>query len=222
MLPIQAFIFDLDGVITDTAEYHFLAWKRLADEEGLPFTREDNEKLRGLSRRDSLITLLKGHPVPEATFETWMARKNAYYRDYLTRIGPGDLLPGVSRFLTEAQNAGLRLGLGSASKNAEDVLRGLGISHLFGAIGDGYSVNRAKPAPDLFVWVAGRLGVPPNLCVVFEDAEAGIEAAQTAGMFAVGLGPESRVGGAHLHYPDLADVHVQDVLGKLTALAISS
>ncbi len=219
MLPIQAFIFDLDGVLTDTAEYHFLAWKRLADEEGLPFTREDNEKLRGLSRRDSLLALLKGRPVPEATLEAWMDRKNAYYREYLTRIGPGDLLPGVMRFLTEAQHAGLRLGVGSASKNAEAVLRGLGIRHLFEAIGDGYSVSRAKPAPDLFIWVAGRLGVPPSLCVVFEDAEAGIAAARTAGMFTVGLGPESRVGGAHVRYPDLAEVHVQEVLGKLMALA---
>jgi len=219
MPKISAFIFDLDGVITDTAEYHYRAWKRLADEEGLPFNRADNEALRGVSRRESLLRLLKGKVLPEPQMEAYMARKNEYYRAFLAQITPADLLEGVADFLAQARAHGIKIGLGSASKNARDVLNGLGISHLFEAVGDGYSVSRAKPAPDLFIWVAGRLGVPPSLCVVFEDAEAGIAAARTAGMFTVGLGPESRVGGAHVYYPDLAEVRVQAVLGKLTALA---
>lgn len=216
---IRAFIFDLDGVITDTAEYHYLAWKQLADAESLPFTREDNEALRGVSRRASLLLLLKGKPLPEQTLIAWMERKNAYYRDLLTRLTAKDLLPGAAAFLEEARAAGLLLGLGSASRNAVDVIQRLGIAAMFDAIGDGLSVSRSKPAPDLFVWVAGRLGVSPADCVVFEDAEAGIEAAQSAQMFTVGLGPAERVASAQLHFPDLAHVTVQEVLARLPEMA---
>src|SRR5258708_35056248 len=153
MLPMpspQAFIFDLDGVLTDTAEYHFRAWKRLADEEGVPFTRDDNEQLRGVSRRQSLLLLLKGRVLPDAQMESWMTRKNDYYRAFLADIAPGDLLPGWSEFLAEAQSRGIKLGVGSASKNARDAIVGLGIMDLFDAIGDGFSVSNPKPAPDLF------------------------------------------------------------------------
>src|SRR5450432_4058831 len=127
MASVQAFIFDLDGVLTDTAEYHFRAWKRLADEEGVPFTREDNEQLRGVSRRQSLLLLLKGRNLPEAQMESWMTRKNDYYRAFLSDITPSDLLPGVSSFLAEARNRGIKLGVGSASKNARDAIVHLGI-----------------------------------------------------------------------------------------------
>src|SRR5678810_247961 len=105
---IRGFIFDLDGVLTDTAEYHYRAWKRLADEEGIPFTREDNEALRGVSRRQSLILLLKGRVLPEDQMEAWMARKNDYYRSYLTGVSPNDLLPGVGTFLREAKGRGIK------------------------------------------------------------------------------------------------------------------
>jgi beta-phosphoglucomutase len=193
----KAYIFDLDGVITDTAEYHYRGWKRLANEEDLPFTREDNEALRGVSRRRSLEILLKGRTLPEETMLEYMERKNNYYREFLRDITPADLLPGVSDFLHEAQAAGILLGIGSASKNAKDALEGLGIREMFAAIGDGYSVVNTKPAADLFIWVAGRLNLPPTQCVVFEDAEAGIEAALNGGFFAVGIGPADRVGKAH-------------------------
>lgn len=218
MSAIQAFIFDLDGVITDTAEYHFRAWKQLADEENLPFTREDNEQLRGLSRRDSLMVLLKGKTVSEETMQVWMERKNNYYRAFLHSLTPQDLLPGVGAFLEEARSAGLRLGLGSASKNAAEVLQGLGIGDLFDAVGDGYAVSKAKPAPDLFIWVAGRMDVLPPACVVFEDAEAGVTAALAAGMYCVGLGPQSRVGAAHLCHPSLESLSVSTVLNTLNKL----
>lgn len=215
MSKISAFIFDLDGVITDTAEYHYLAWKRLADEEGLPFTREDNEALRGVSRRESLLRLLKGKVLPEVQMEAYMARKNEYYRAFLARITPADLLEGVADFLAQARERGIKLGLGSASKNARDVLNGLGITDQFDAIGDGYSVSRTKPAPDLFVWVAGRLNVPPAECVVFEDAEAGIAAGRECGMYTVGIGDPARVGAADLIVPNLASVQLDDLLSKL-------
>lgn len=188
MPEVRGFIFDLDGVITDTAELHYQSWKQLADEEGIPFTREDNEQLRGVSRRESLERLLKGRPLPEPTKESWMARKNAYYRDSLASLSPSDLLPGVREFLEAARGMGLKIGLGSASKNARDVLEALQITALFDAVGDGYSVVNPKPAPDLFVWVAGHMGIYPQQVVVFEDAEAGIDAAKAGGFLTVGVG----------------------------------
>ncbi len=215
MAKPAAFIFDLDGVITDTAEYHFRAWKRLADEEGIPFTREDNEALRGVSRRQSLLLLLKGRVLPEDQMEAWMTRKNDYYRAFLHDVTPRDLLPGVANFLREARTQGLKLGIASASKNARDVIHNLGILDMLDAVGDGYSVSNPKPAPDLFVWVAGRLDVPPAQSVVFEDAEAGVQAALAGGMYAVGLGPANRVGKAHVVVPDLSNAHVADVLHSL-------
>ncbi len=121
-----AFIFDLDGVLTDTAEYHYRAWKRLADENNLPFTREDNDQLRGVDRRESLTRLLKGKKVPDAQFAEWMELKNTYYRAFLTEITPKDLLPGVAPFLDEVRARGIKIGLGSASKNASDVIHNLG------------------------------------------------------------------------------------------------
>jgi len=208
----KAFIFDLDGVITDTAEYHYQAWKRLADEEGVPFTREDNDQLRGVSRRQSLLFLLKGRVLPEDQMEAWMARKNDYYKTYLDSINPKDLLPGVGDFLKDAKARGLKIGLASASRNAHPVLHSLGIFELFDAIGDGYTVHNTKPAADLFVWVAGRMDVCAMDAVVFEDAEAGVEAALTAGMHVVGLGPHSRVGKAHLVCSGLKDLNVEQVL----------
>lgn len=205
------YIFDLDGVITDTAEYHYRAWKQLADEEGIAFTREDNEALRGVSRRRSLELLLKGRALPEEQMQAWMERKNDYYRAFLKDITPADLLPGVEEFLQRAKGMGIRLGIGSASKNARDVVEQLGIMHLLDVIGDGYSVVNSKPAPDLFVWVAGGLGLNPQACIVFEDATAGIEAALAGGFWAVGIGPEERVGKAHRIYKGLDAIHIKDL-----------
>ena len=198
MPKIEAFIFDLDGVITDTAEYHYLAWKQLADEEGLPFSREDNEQLRGVSRRESLTRLLKGHPISEDTAQEYMVRKNDYYKAYLGNITPTEALPNVPAFLRAAKLSGIKLGIGSASKNAVDVLERLQLVSAFDAIGDGYSVVNPKPAPDLFVWVAGRLGVNPAHAVVFEDAEAGIDAALQGGFQTIGVGAEHNIKRAHL------------------------
>lgn len=211
---IKAFIFDLDGVITDTAEFHFLAWKRLADEEGIAFTREDNEQLRGVSRRESLNRMLKGRPIDEATATLWMERKNDYYKEYLKQITPDHALPGVPQFLAAARAEGLKIGLGSASKNAHDVLERLSLIEAFDAIGDGFSVVNSKPAPDLFVWVAGRLAVPPNQAVVFEDAEAGIDAALAGGFWTVGVGT-ANVKHAHLTAPAVGSLTVQTVLSRM-------
>jgi beta-phosphoglucomutase len=213
-LDIRAFIFDLDGVITDTAEYHFRSWKRLADEEGIPFTRQDNEALRGVSRRESLNRMLKGRPIDEATANAWMERKNGYYIELLNDITPADVLPGALNLLDEARAAGIRTAIASASKNARPVLDKLQIADKFDALGDGYSVVNTKPAPDLFIWTAGRLGVSPPQAVIFEDAEAGVAAALTGGFWAVGIGTAD-VGRAHVVVPGLADAHAAQIIAAL-------
>ena len=212
---IRGFIFDLDGVLTDTAEYHYRAWKRLADEEGIPFTREDNEHLRGIPRRESLILILKGRTYPEEKIQEMMERKNNYYLEYIREIKPTDLLPGARELLDEIRQAGLKSALGSASKNAPDVVRRLGIAGLLDAVSHGGSVTRQKPAPDLFLHAANQLGLQPNECVVVEDAAAGIEAGRAGGFHTLGLGPRERVGNAEVVMDSLKNVRLNEILARL-------
>jgi len=212
---IRAFIFDLDGVLTDTAEYHYRGWKRLADEEGFAFSRDDNEHLRGVPRRESLMLILKGRTYPEPKILEMMERKNKYYLAFIQEITPRDLLPGARELLEEIRAAGLKNALGSASKNAGEVIERLGIRYLFDAVSDGFSVERQKPAPDLFLHAADQLGLPPAECVVVEDAAAGIEAARAGGFPSVGLGPLERVGRADAIFPSLDGVHMTDLYKAL-------
>ncbi|MFW6389967.1 MAG: beta-phosphoglucomutase [Halanaerobiales bacterium] len=211
---IQAFIFDLDGVITDTAEFHYLSWKRLADEEGVEFARKENEKLRGVSRRRSLEILLKQKEVNEEELQEMMERKNNYYQEYIKTISPEDLLPGIEKILEYLQQEGYKLAVASASKNAKEVIRNLEIEDIFEHISDGYSVENTKPAPDLFLHTAEKLGVDNSKCVVVEDAESGIEAALKAGMTAVGIGPKERVGKAHFRYDKVRDIDLEEILAN--------
>lgn len=203
---LRAVIFDLDGVITDTAEYHYLAWKRLADEEGLPFDRVINERCRGITRRDSLLVILGERVESEERMQALMARKQMYYESLLDRISPADLLPGVADLLDQLDAAGLPYALASASKNARPVCERLGIAHRLRVIADGHSVERQKPFPDLFRFAAAGLGVPAARCLVVEDAAAGVEAALAAGMPALALGPAERFAEAaawgHFHRRD--------------------
>lgn len=215
MTEIRGFIFDLDGVITDTAELHYQSWKVVADDEGLPFTREDNEQLRGVSRRESLERLLKGHPMSEDKKQAVMTRKNDIYREKLKTITPDDLLPGVRAFLDQARARGIKIGLGSASRNAREVLASLGVTALFDALGDGHSVVNTKPAPDLFLWVAGRLDLNPAQVVVFEDAEAGIDAAKAGGFKSVGIGHASVAHADHVLADGLKNVTPQRIIDLL-------
>jgi len=200
---IDAVIFDLDGVITDTAEYHFRAWKRLADEEGIPFTRVENEKLRGVSRKKSLELLLASRQVSAAQAEEMMARKNGYYLEMLKTVSPNDLSPGVTELLVELDQSGVKIGIASASRNALTVVDRLGIRDRIDVLCDGSSVNRQKPAPDLFLHTACLLGVPPTQTLVVEDAASGIDAGLAAGMVTVGIGTVDRVGNADLVLPSL-------------------
>ena len=214
-MTIRSFIFDLDGVLTDTAEYHYRGWKRLADEEGLSFTREDNESLRGIPRRESLLLILKDREVSDEKILEMMERKNNFYLEFIREITPKDVLPGARELLEEIRQAGLKSALGSASKNAPDVIRRLGIADLLDAVSDGSSVEHQKPAPDLFLHAAHQLNLKPEECVVVEDAAAGIEAARAGGFRSVGLGPRERVGEADVVLPSLENVKLQDLLGLL-------
>lgn len=212
---VRGFIFDLDGVLTDTAEYHYRGWKRLADELGIPFTREDNEALRGIPRRESLMMILKEQRFPEAQVLEMMERKNNYYLEFIREMSPRDVLPGARELLQEVRAAGLKSAVGSASRNAPEVIERLGIAALFDAVSHGGSVERQKPAPDLFLHAAGQLGLSPESCVVVEDAAAGIEAALAGGFRSIGLGPPERIAKADAVFPSLAGVHLRDLLKAL-------
>ena len=209
----KAIIFDLDGVLTDTSEYHYKAWKRLADEEGIPFTHQENDEyLRGVSRRESLMYIIRGRNYSEAQIQEMMDRKNRYYNEMITSMSPQDLVTGGRDLLSEIRNAGIKVAIASGSKNCRLVLEHLDIMSYLDGIADGYSVVNSKPAPDLFVYAAGLVQVPTPACLGVEDADAGIEAIKTAGMQALGIGPKERFHRADKVLPTLASLHLADVL----------
>ena len=215
MTEIKAIIFDLDGVLTNTSEYHYRAWKRLADELGVPFDRQRNEALRGVPRRRSLELMLNDQPATEEQMQEWMARKNGYYVDFIQQMTPGDVLPGALDLLQELRQAGIKIGIGSASKNTRTVLDRLQLWGYVDAVSDGYSVQRQKPAPDLFLHCAQELGVDPSEAIVVEDAASGVEAALVGGFWTVGLGPKERVGAAHAIFPSLEGTTLRAILDAL-------
>ncbi|GAB1451587.1 beta-phosphoglucomutase [Draconibacterium sp.] len=190
MKNIKAFIFDLDGVIVDTAKYHYLAWKDLADSLGFDFTEHDNERLKGVSRVRSLEILLEiGQKEFDEQTKTELAtRKNNQYVGLISKMTPEEILPGVTNFLQATKDAAIKIVLGSASKNAPLILEKIGLAHLFDAVIDGNKVSNAKPDPEVFLKGAAAVKVDNNQCIVFEDAVAGIEAAKNAEMVAIGVG----------------------------------
>jgi len=197
---IKAVIFDLDGVIVDTAHYHFLAWKRLASELGIDLTKEDNEKLKGVSRMHSLeiILGLGGGSIELTPYEKEKLanKKNAWFVDYLERMVPEEIFPGVKVLLQKLRERGIKVGLASSSKNATTVLQLLHIQNEFDIVVDGNMVINSKPDPEIFLLAAEKLGIAPANCVVFEDAQAGVEAALAAGMKCVGVGHADQLGKA--------------------------
>ncbi|MDI3526923.1 MAG: beta-phosphoglucomutase [Tenuifilum sp.] len=207
MNSIKACIFDLDGVVVDTAKYHYLAWRRLANELGFEFTEQHNERLKGVSRMRSLEILLEvgGIALPDNEMEKLASKKNAWYVEYIQKMTPSEILPGAKELLEELRCNGIKLSLGSASKNSPLILERIGLKNHFDAIVDGNSVTIAKPAPDIFLTAAKKLGVEPEDCVVFEDAEAGIEAAINAKMRTVGIGNPQILNRADVVMPNLKD-----------------
>ena len=207
MSTIHACLFDLDGVLVDTAKYHFIAWKQLADELGFTFTEEDNERLKGVSRMASLDILLEigGVSLDEDTKLELASKKNAWYVDYITKMDASEILPGALELVKTLKAEGIKVALGSASKNAMLILNNTGLTPYFDAIIDGTKTASAKPDPEVFLLGAQELGTSPAECVVFEDAEAGVEAAIRAGMRSVGIGSPQTLGRANLVVPSLAD-----------------
>ncbi len=197
---IKACIFDLDGVIVDTAHYHYLAWKRLANELGFDLTLEDNERLKGVSRMDSLdiVLALGGLSLTQQEKQHLADKKNSWFVDYVIRMLPEEILPGVKQLIHELKKQNIKIGLASSSKNAQTVIRLLQIENEFDAIVDGSMVKNAKPHPEIFLLAANMLGVDAKDCVVFEDAEAGVEAALAAGMKCVGIGSADLLGKANI------------------------
>lgn len=200
ILAKPVYIFDLDGVLVDTAVFHFKAWKRLANELGFNFTETQNEELKGVSRVESLDKILRWGGVDKSEDEKLQlaGKKNAWYLDMVRQMTKKDVLPGVLAFLTDAKAKGKKIALGSASKNAPLILDQTGIAGFFDTVIDGNAVSRSKPDPEVFLSAAQRLGFAPQDCVVFEDAQAGIDAAYAGEMIAIGIGHPKDLSGAAL------------------------
>jgi beta-phosphoglucomutase len=209
-----AIIFDLDGVLTDTSEYHYQAWKHLADDEHIPFTREENDAyLRGVGRRESLAYIIRDHHYTEEQIQEMMDRKNRYYTDLIKHMSPDEVIPGGHQLLEEIRASGIKTAVASASKNCRDVLDRLQITSLFDGIADGNSIANSKPAPDIFVFAAGLVHTPTQYCLGVEDADAGVEAIKAAGMQALAIGPAERFHKADVVLPTLEHKHLKDLIG---------
>lgn len=212
-MALKGCLFDMDGVIVDSAIHHFVAWKRLADGLSIPFTEEDNHALKGLSRVDSLEHILRlGHLIlDETTKIKLMAQKNAWYLELIRGMRAKDILPGARELIEELVASDIRVGLGSSSRNAQLILDNVGLTPLFDAVVDGNHITLSKPDPEVFLKGAQALGLDPADVVVFEDAASGVQAALAGGFFAVGVGSEEQLGAANVVVPSMADVTLQDL-----------
>jgi beta-phosphoglucomutase len=210
----QAAIFDLDGVLVDSAKAHFVAWRRLAGELGIAFTEEDNEALKGLDRMASLRTILAlgGRTVADDVMAALAARKNEHYLDLARQMSPADQLPGAEQLVRLARMSGLKCAVASASRNAPLLLERVGFAPLFDFVADSGAIAHGKPAPDIFLACSGALGVAPGACLAFEDAAAGIEAIIAAGMFPVGIGDPAILKGARITFPNTSAVDLPALL----------
>ncbi len=214
---INSCIFDLDGVIVDTAKYHFLAWKRLADEFDINFTEDDNELLKGVSRIESLNIILKigNKQLDDAAFEEALVKKNGWYLEYINKIDESEILPGVQTFLADIRAQGIKTALDSASKNSVLILERIGLLDKFDAIVDGNKVSNAKPDPEVFVNAAKELDSTPDECLVFEDAAAGVQAAVNAKMKVVGIGSAEVLGQANYVMPGFEGATLEALASKV-------
>ena len=205
----KAFIFDLDGVIVDTAKYHFLAWQKIAAKIGIEFTPEHNENLKGVSRirsLDLILDLAKTEATQESK-DLWLAQKNADYLEYIENMGTEEILPGIIQTLDYLKQRNQPIALGSASKNARPILNKVGIIHYFDAIVDGNDVINAKPDPEVFIQAAKKLNLPSKNAIVFEDSLAGIQAANNAQMVSVGIGSADVLTEAQFIFPDFSHIN---------------
>lgn len=217
MSLIKAFIFDLDGVLVDTAKYHFKAWKALANELGIDFSEKENEQLKGVSRKESLEMILSWGGISKAESEKQelMKLKNEWYLEHIKDMNPDELLGGVREFLQETKDMGLKIALGSASKNALPILEKTDILHFFDAVVDGNKTTKSKPDPQVFLMGADQLDVKPEEAVVFEDSVAGVDAACNGQFKTIGIGEENILGRADRVIQNLEGITPTALLNEL-------
>ncbi|MFP4024025.1 MAG: beta-phosphoglucomutase [Thiohalospira sp.] len=211
MHKIKAIIFDLDGVIVDTAVFHYKAWKKLANKMGFDLTEAQNEQLKGISRMESLDILLeigKIDSISDDEKQRLANNKNEWYRENILKMTPQDILPGVKQFLEELKQAHYKIAIGSSSKNAGTILERIGMKNFFDAVVDGTKISKSKPDPEVFLKGAQELNILPGQCIVFEDAESGIEAAKNAGMKTIGVGKPENLPKADLVIPGFENVNI--------------
>jgi beta-phosphoglucomutase len=215
----KGFIFDLDGVIVDTAKYHYLAWKKLANQLGFEFTKEQNELFKGVSRKRCLDILLEIGNI-EATqeqFDSWMDEKNVDYLAYIENMDASEILPDVTLVLDFLKKTNTPIALGSASKNARPILGKVNLLHYFDVIVDGNNVTKAKPNPEVFLIAAKKLGVIAQDCIVFEDAVAGIKATNAANMISIGIGDKNVLSEAQFNFNDFTEIStdfIQELINR--------
>ena len=207
-MKYKGIIFDLDGVITSTDDYHYKAWKALADSLGIYFDRKINNRLRGVSRMESLDIILENSDkdYSQAEKEEFAAKKNEQYRNYLLEMSPADLKDEVKETLNKLRDLGLKLAVGSSSKNAPLILKQIGLGDFFDAVSDGNNIKHSKPNPEVFLKAAKMLDLEPKDCMVIEDAESGLEAANRGGFTAVGYGAAEQSNKADIHLENFADL----------------
>lgn len=212
-MKISAVIFDLDGVIVSTDEFHYQAWKQISDQEKIYFDREINERLRGVSRMESLEIILSHSDknYSENDKQLLAQQKNRVYSELLNKLSPNDILPGVINLLLSIKAKDIKIAIGSSSKNTPFILEQIGLASSFDAIADGNGITNSKPDPEVFLLAAEKLGVPPEECVVIEDAQAGIDAAISAGMMAVGVGTAAYCVNTHLKLKDLSNLNIEQL-----------
>lgn len=205
----KAFIFDLDGVIVDTAKYHFLAWQKIANRLGIDFTHEHNEQLKGVSRIRSLdlILSLGGKEITQEEKDQFLLEKNEDYLQYIINMKEDEILEGVVPVLQYLKDNGQKIALGSASKNARPILEKVNILHFFDAIVDGNDVTNAKPDPEVFLRAAQLVGASTSDAIVFEDSVAGVQAANIAGMVSIGIGDAKTLHEAQYNFNDFTEIH---------------
>ena len=218
---IKACIFDLDGVIVNTAQHHFAAWRRLANELGFDFSAEKNEQLKGVDRMDSLDLILEWGGIertPEEK-EALASKKNNWYREYILKMDDSEILEGVLPFLEELEQKGIRKAVGSSSKNASTIIGQIGLDDRFEVVIDGNKISRSKPDPQVFELGAKVMALSPQECIVFEDAERGVDAALAGGFYAVGIGGDN-LNHAHYVIPNFIHHSFDEILQALPVSAI--
>ena len=213
-MSIKGVIFDLDGVIVSTDEFHYQGWQRLADQENIFFDRAMNERLRGVSRMESLDIILEQAKKTYSSAEKikLAETKNDIYRDLLKKISPSDILPGVSNLLKELKAKNIKIAIGSSSRNSPTILRQIGLGTYFDATADGNDIKNSKPDPEVFLLAATLLGLKPIECLVVEDAQAGVQAGLAGGMKVLAVGAAANDPNATLRAPEMSHVSVDQLL----------